>query len=667
MSHSPSGKRTYGPQPVTFKADGEDVLRLLDISNPAYQHELDFLVKYCKHLRVRSQDASKPIIYEIQKLGLPASQQEFTWKSNKNRVITVQNYYREHYDLELKFPSLPTLQMRNGSYLPMELVDVEPVRMKKITEEQRALVCRSSTMKPKLYYESIEKIRKDPKQQRFEQDPFVAAWNLNIDARMIELPARVLPMPEIVYTDQYRVTSKGVRDVGVWEHKSTKFYKPADFPSVWGLINLSSINKQECINFYKELSFVAEDKGMQCCIPDIYEEIDAVKNGMAQIEDMLRYTISKHGNCKFFIVILPPKTHHTNKETYKNVKKLCELEFGIGIVTQMIEHKNARIGIKGNPNKWDGAKLSNILLKINTKLNGTNSILTANSTIDRFFSRGHRIMYVGADLSHPPPGTASQISTVAVVASADDIPNRYFKEVYQQQRPSQLRGQSREYIVDMKQIMKSLISQYEQLRGFPPTAIVFFRDGISEGEFDSVFEKELTSIREACVALSPCYRPYLTYIVVSKRHHTRFFPTTLEKNVLAGTVVDSHDVTHAIHYDFYLNSHHGALGTSRPTHYYVLYDDNNLKPNEVQMLTYALCYTYSRCTRSVSIPAPVKYADLLATRAALYVKSDDESDTESISSGPRIPTNEEVDINNSIKSERIVLNQKLPPDCPFFL
>ncbi|CAF4203061.1 unnamed protein product, partial [Adineta steineri] len=144
-------------------------------------------------------------------------------------------------------------------------------------------------------------------------------------------------------------------------------------------------------------------------------------------------------------------------------------------------------------------------------------------------------------------------------------------------------------------------------------------------------------------------------------------PTTSEKNVKAGTVVDSHDVTHAIHYDFYLNSHHGALGTSRPTHYYVLYDDNNLKPNEVQMLTYALCYTYSRCTRSVSIPAPVKYADLLATRAALYVKSDDQSDTESISSGPRIPTNEEVDINNSIKSERIVLNQKLPPDCPFFL
>lgn len=69
-----------------------------------------------------------------------------------------------------------------------------------------------------------------------------------------------------------------------------------------------------------------------------------------------------------------------------------------------------------------------------------------------------------------------------------------------------------------------------------------------------------------------------------------------------------------------------AQGTSRPTHYYVLYDDNGLKPDEVQMLTYALCYTSARCTRSVSIPAPVKYADLLATRGSRYLKAEDQSD-----------------------------------------
>jgi eukaryotic translation initiation factor 2C len=166
-------------------------------------------------------------------------------------------------------------------------------------------------------------------------------------------------------------------------------------------------------------------------------------------------------------------------------------------------------------------------------------------------------MYVGADLSHPAPSTGTQTSVVAVVASADDVPNRYFKEIYKQERPPQARGESREYIVSMRDIMKSLIRQYEQHRGYPPTAIVIYRDGISESEIDTVFEKELMATRQACADLSPVYRPYLTYIIVNKRHHTRLFPTGSEKNVLVGTVVDSQDISKATTYDFYLNSHCG--------------------------------------------------------------------------------------------------------------
>lgn len=165
-------------------------------------------------------------------------------------------------------------------------------------------------------------------------------------------------------------------------------------------------------------------------------------------------------------------------------------------------------------------------------------------------------MYVGIDLSHGAPSSSRGRSTVAVVASADDIPNRYFKEIYMQERPSDAKGESWECVVDMKKIMKSLISQYyEKHQGQPPTAIVIYRDGISTSEFDTVFEKELTAIREACVELSPIYRPCLTYIVVNKRHHTRFFEKDSKGNVSAGTVIDSHDVTHATTYDFFLPSH----------------------------------------------------------------------------------------------------------------
>ncbi|CAF4027910.1 unnamed protein product, partial [Rotaria sp. Silwood1] len=77
------------------------------------------------------------------------------------------------------------------------------------------------------------------------------------------------------------------------------------------------------------------------------------------------------------------------------------------------------------------------------------------NVIRQFFSRGHRYMYVGIDLSHGAPGSARKFSTVAVVASADDIPNRYFKEIY-------MHSQCRQCWVSAEQ--KQI--QMHQLEGF---------------------------------------------------------------------------------------------------------------------------------------------------------------------------------------------------------
>jgi eukaryotic translation initiation factor 2C len=87
---------------------------------------------------------------------------------------------------------------------------------------------------------------------------------------------------------------------------------------------------------------------------------------------------------------------------------------------------------------------------------------------------------------------------------------------------------------------------------------------------------------EACenVGLVGDKAPQITVIVVGKRHHVRFFPSNPSNqneadrsgNCKAGTIVDS-DITHPIELDFYLQSHAGLLGTSRPAHYNVLYDD----------------------------------------------------------------------------------------------
>ena len=70
----------------------------------------------------------------------------------------------------------------------------------------------------------------------------------------------------------------------------------------------------------------------------------------------------------------------------------------------------------------------------------------------------------------------------------------------------------------------------------------------------------MNAIRRACASLQPDYKPKVTFLVVQKRHHTRFFPTRDEdadgrnRNVPPGTVVDR-EITHPTEVDFYLVSH----------------------------------------------------------------------------------------------------------------
>ncbi|TYH02080.1 hypothetical protein ES288_A09G109700v1 [Gossypium darwinii] len=169
-----------------------------------------------------------------------------------------------------------------------------------------------------------------------------------------------------------------------------------------------------------------------------------------------------------------------------------------------------------------------------------------------------------------------------------------------------------------------------------PSRIILYRAGVSEGQFSQVLLYEMDAIRKACCSLQEGYMPRVTFVVVQKRHHTRLFPTDRNKtdrsgNILPGTVVDT-SICHPTEFDFYLNSHAGIQGTSKPTRYHVLIDENGFTADILQVLTNSLCYTYARCTKSVSIVPPAYYAHLAARRARYYI-GDEMSDSGSTGGG----------------------------------
>jgi eukaryotic translation initiation factor 2C len=109
--------------------------------------------------------------------------------------------------------------------------------------------------------------------------------------------------------------------------------------------------------------------------------------------------------------------------------------------------------------------------------------------------------------------------------------------------------------------------------------------------------------------------------VVSKRHGSRLFPAepegpdALKGNVLPGTVVDT-QLVNPLAYEFFLNSHAGIQGTNRPARFNVLLDEHDLGPDGLQLLAFHLSSIYCACSRTLSDPAPARYADKAAAAGA---------------------------------------------------
>lgn len=154
-----------------------------------------------------------------------------------------------------------------------------------------------------------------------------------------------------------------------------------------------------------------------------------------------------------------------------------------------------------------------------------------------------------------------------------------------------LEQKATEMITNLQQAVKELIQDFmDNNNGFKPERLLFYRDGVSEGQFAHCLELEVPLVQKACMEIDENFRPPITYVVVQKRHNTRFFPATpgdgdSSGNILPGTVIDT-EVCHPFEFDFFLNSHAGLKGTNKPAHYHVLLDQNGFGSDCLQLLTY---------------------------------------------------------------------------------
>ncbi|KAI0559656.1 Protein argonaute 1 (translation initiation factor eIF2C 1) [Gracilaria domingensis] len=535
------------------------------------------------------------------------------------RYVTIQEYYASQYNYALQYPNWPCAKVhkKRDIFVPIELLVVKTKQAYKgamVGEAQGAMV-RHATAVPAVVRD-------------FAQDNIrtighggnetCRSFGISVSDKLVELPGRILQTPFLQYeSESYPGTAVQVRN-GSWTPNANgrrlRFFRPGKVRE-WGILNTSKLGEYEVRRFGTELTNALRDAGLVLGHPMI--RACSENDVGAMIRQMCRGRRVSEAQEQLGMSLLVVIKERQDTMCYGAIKAAGDLE--VGVVTQACLARNCSRRAR-NMDQY----ISKLILKINAKLGGINCYPLGFEVAQRgtvpdpaFISNPYIVL--GADVSHPTGGGPS---VAALVGSVDAKAYQFAAAIHNQKGRQEIIG-------EMGTMFRSVYRQWYERLGcrWHANAIIMFRDGVSEGQFTEVMEREIHSIRKECSLISPEFKPKITYIIITKRHHVRFFPKDPSSgdrngNIHPGTVVDT-DITSNDFYDFYLNSHSAIRGTNKPSKYTVLLDENNIPTDVLQAYIFRLTHSYCRTNGSVSMVHAAYYAHHLAARGRLYVNKSD--------------------------------------------
>lgn len=544
---------------------------------------------------------------------------------------TVFDYFTKHRNVEVTYSAyIPCIDVGKPDkpiYFPVELCSLVSLQRytKALSTLQRASLLEKSRQKPQ---EKMRAISDGMKNYHYDDDPLLASCGISIEKQFAQVDGRVLEAPKVKVGDGEEISPRN----GRWNFNNKKLFSPIKIEK-WAVVNFSA--KCDASHLSRELINCGMKRGIIIDRPFSLTEEDPHnrKYGpVARVEKIFEHIIAKlPGIPEFLLCILPERK---NCDLYGPWKKKCLSDHGIP--TQCM-----------CPVKINEQYLTNVLLKINTKLGGINSMLAIEESCRIPIIHDTPTMIMGMDVSHGPAGQSDIPSIAAVVGSKSwPLISRYKASARSQSSKAEMIAglfEPQADGTDSGMMSELLLEFYQTSNKRKPTQIIVFRDGVSESQFDQVLNYELDQMIKAYQYLGEVDVPKFTVIVAQKNHHTKLFQANGPENVPSGTVVDN-KVVHPRYYDFYMCTQPGMIGTSRPAHYHVLLDEIGFSPDALQNLILSLSYVYQRGSAATSIVAPVSYAHLAAKQMSQFLNFDDSpenaSEKDSVTSLGSIPIRE---------------------------
>ncbi|XP_053690463.1 protein aubergine-like isoform X1 [Sabethes cyaneus] len=411
-------------------------------------------------------------------------------------------------------------------------------------------------------------------------------WKTELDRRLVEVPGRLLPQ-EIIVFDLER---QGI---------------PAGESADW---QMAFRNSSMTVSIPLKNWFVIVPGGQDRLIADFINCLKNVSSGMRfQMQDPLVERIGNDSPAEYVaalsrLVERDPQlimclVSNDKQDRYAAIKKKCCVDRGVP--TQVIKART--ITPKGGNVRTLMSVATKVAIQINCKLGGIPWVIKNPLT---------SVMVVGFDVCHDTKDKAKSYGAlVASMYCGNTKYPRFFSTVSHHSKGEEL--------CDFMAInvVKALRS-YQSDFGTLPMRIIFYRDGVGEGQFKYVYEHELNVIKRNLSSVYQGVEAKLSFFVVNKRINTRLFDQ--KKNPLPGTVVDD-VITLPERNDFYLISQSVRQGTVSPTSYNILYDNTGLTADQLQLYTYKQTHLYYNWSGTVGVPAVCQYAHKLAFLVGQYL------------------------------------------------
>ncbi|XP_066267704.1 piwi-like protein 1 [Branchiostoma lanceolatum] len=409
-----------------------------------------------------------------------------------------------------------------------------------------------------------EKVQKDMK-----------GWGLSYDKTLLKLEGRVMPPEKI----SQRSTSFSYKQQDAdWSREMRGQQLISCVPLETWLLVFTARDSSLAQNFLQTLEKVGGPMGMSINKPVMCELSD-------DRTDSYLHTMREqmNDNTQMVVCIVP----NNRKDRYDAIKTFCCVDRPVPsqvIVSRTLSKKQMLMSV-----------CTKIGLQMNCKMGG--EIWAVEIPMKN-------IMVVGIDCY--PDSLTKGKSVAGVVASMNNSLTRWYSRCTFQHSGQEL-------VDGLKVCLQAALKKYNELNMNLPDRVIFFRDGVGDGQLAAVLEHEIPQVLDTFKNLGADYNPKVAWIVVNKRINAKFFAEGQGglQNPMPGTVVDT-EVTKPQWYDFFLVSGSVRQGTVTPCHYNVVSDTSGLNPDHMQRLTYKLCHLYYNWPGTIRVPAPCQYAHKLA-------------------------------------------------------